>query len=490
MKCFLCDSEVLPTLNTFIVLDTVIQLLKESKRGGSKEKRGKKKKKALYLTNRIMMENFPPNFNFIWGYLNGQLHHQEGKQLPQGGGELCNMGEEGELDEPHEERRNSFEHTTQWSIHKVKDIKKGTVKRVTHFEPLTKEHLSVDQFKQILGDIHIKYIEKEKEEEKEKTLTEALYNLNKQKEYSLVIVNLALLFVKDKKKINIYAENFSSHYVDGRAKHTYGDSLNNTNENPFPPRNRNNFQSMLMEREMYDVPFFKSILSFHFCYSFLVNFDEYLNHDGEGVGGPYKDRDAQCGTSRGELAIGRRHTYRVRGRTHHRNAETTDRLPPSDRRTIATRLNQNHNLLEKHSVSRKRKLGEMAGGELLSGGYSSGASLGDREWSAPEEGSTTDAAPSDGSDRERHPHVEHPNLGHLRNLSDLSSLSNDDPRLEHMPREGNTHAKYFLTPRKKKKKKGNKKHLYIFDVVPKSDQYKKIYLNMLSLYCDCVYLIS
>ncbi|EUD67160.1 hypothetical protein C922_02310 [Plasmodium inui San Antonio 1] len=519
MKCFLCDSEVLPTLNTFIVLDIVLEMLKGSGRGGIKSKGGKKKKKkALYLTNRIMMEKFPPNFDFILGFINGTLRqqggklHQEAENLPHGA-ELCDVGEEAEQHEP-DEGRNSFRHPTQWSIHTVKDIKKGTVDRGTHFElPPMKEPLSLDKFKRLLKGIHIKYIEKEEhqgEEEKqngqqkEKSLTEALYNLNEQKEYNLVIVNLAFLFVKDKKRINIYAENVSMHYMDGKTKHSCADSLNNTNEILFSPPNRNHFPSMLMEKEIYDVPFFKNILSFHFCYSFLVNFDEHLNHDrvaipignsiDSKVTGPYKDaqrspnRDCSYATGRGELSRGRRNTYRARGRAHHRDAERTDRFPKNDQRTIATRLN--HNFFERHSVRRKRKLGEIERGDLISGGYS-GASPRDRERGTPEEGSRADvAAPRDDSDGERHTGGEHRDPHHLRNLSDLSGLSNDDPRRENITMSGSAYGEDFLTPRKRKKKKGNKKHLYTFDVLPKSDQYKRMYLNMLSLYCDCVCLIS
>ncbi|ANQ08411.1 Uncharacterized protein PCOAH_00026500 [Plasmodium coatneyi] len=491
--CFLCDSEVLPTLNTFIVLDIVIQMLKGSKGGRSKAKRGVKKK-ALYLTNRTMMEKFPPNFTFMLDFLNGELPQGEEHSLLEEGG--------AKLDKPNGEG-NSFLHTTPWNIHTVKNVKKGTVERVTPFEP-SKEHLSLEKFKQILERIHIKYIEGEddKKEKKmlfeemdtEKRLSEALFNLNEQKEYNWIVVNLAFLFVKDKKKINTYTENISLHYLCGKTKDTCTDSLNNTKGILFPNRNRNrnrnDFPGMLIERDIYDVPFFSNMLSFHFCYSFLVNFAEHLNHDrgtvtiGNAVESHVRGtcKGEQRHASRGEFTRGRSNKYHLRGRTHHRNAEPTERLPPNDQHTTATKLDKHP--LENHSLSRKRKLEEMDGGELLSGGYS-GASLGDKE------GSTTDTAPSEGSDGEWHTHVEDPNMGHLNNLPDPS---NDNPRREHIPKDKTTHAEDSPTPRKRKKKKGNKKgnkkHLYTFDVVPKSEKYKKIYLNMLSLYCDCICLIS
>ncbi|KJP90204.1 hypothetical protein AK88_00052 [Plasmodium fragile] len=514
MKCFLCHSEVLPTLNTFIMLDIIIQMLKGSnfqgrskgKREKKKKKKKKTKKKALYLTNRIMMEAFPPNFKFILAFLNGQVDHHAGGTLPEeraGNGELHQLNEDKHDDELQAERNSFLRNTAQWNVHKVKDIKKGTLERVNHFEPPMKEHLSMDKFKQILEHIHIKYIErgnKQQEEDddandKERTLTEALYNLNEQKEYNWVIVNLAFLFLEDKKKINMYAENLCLHYCHEQTKDTCTDSLNNTKEIHFSPRNKNNFANMLMEREIYDVTFFKNILSFHFCYSFLVNFDEHLNHNRVAVtishaihsqvGGLYKDaqRGGDCfgDGGRGERARGRRTTHRTRGRDNNHDPEPTDRWPNNEQHTVATRLDQNN--AEKNSSSRKRKLGEIEGAEVHSGGYS-GASAAERERSAPEEGSTTDTAPSGGSDEARHTHVEHPNL------NDLPNLCNDDPRREHVTKNGNTHAKDFLTHPKRKKKKGKRKHLYTFDVVPKCDVYKKNYLNMLSLYCDCVFLIS
>ncbi|SCO67411.1 conserved Plasmodium protein, unknown function [Plasmodium vivax] len=510
MKCFLCDSEVLPTLNTFIVLDTVIQMLKGSEGGRSKAKGGeKKKKKALYLTNRILMEAFPPNFNFILEFLNGQVNPHPGGEATQEG-ELCEVGEAAQPDEPDEpdephQGRNSFQQNTHWSIHTVKDVRRGTVERVTQFEPPMKEHLSLDRFKEVLKDIHVKYIEQggdcgcgDGEVSEERSLTEALYHLNEQNEYYWVIVNLAFLFVKDKKKINLYAENLSLHYADGKTKQTCADSLKNTKEILFSPRSKNQFGRMLMERELYDVPFFKNILSLHFCYSFLVNFEEHVNYHR----GAYKSVQRGAGRARfddkggGQLTGGGRSTYRAERAdradrndrpsracdgAHDRNDEPTGGSPTRDQPVDSTRTNRNP--LEGHSVGRKRKVGEIEKGDCRSyadyGGHSS-VSLRDGE------GSTTDAPASDGSDGERHAHA-----GHLRNLSDVSGVLKDPPRREHRPTIGSTHAEDLLTPRKRKKKKGNKKkHLCTFDVAPKSDLYKKIYLNMMSLYCDCICLIS
>ncbi|CAA9988338.1 conserved Plasmodium protein, unknown function [Plasmodium knowlesi strain H] len=512
MECFMCESEILPTLNTFIVLDIVIQMLKGCK-GGSSRAEGGEKKKALYLTNKIMMEAFPPNFNFILAFLNGKVNHNTAK-ISQGE-DLPNVVEGGTQPDERNGERNFVEHTTQWNIHKVKDIKKGTVERVTYFESPMKEHLSVEKFRQILERIHIKYIEGDEGENDEremrhlqekrlgeKTLTETLYNLNERKEYNWVIVNLAFLFVKDKKKINIYAENLSLHYLYEKTKDTCTDSLNTTKEILFSSQNTNNFRNIPTEREIYDVPFFNNILTVHFCYSFLVNFYEHLNHHQledticnsveSHMGRTY--RDTQCDMNKGEVPRGRS-TYRPRGRTHDRNTESTDRVRTSDQCTIATILNSNN--LEKHSISRKRKLEEIEGGELLSGSHS-GTPLGDRERSTPEEGSTTDTAPNDGSEGEQyihleHPHVEHPHVDNLDNhqhLQNLPYLPNDDLSGEHISKNTKAHEEDFLNPRKRKKKKGNIKHLYTFDVIPKSEKYKKIYINMLSLYCNCICLIS
>ncbi|GAW81080.1 hypothetical protein, conserved [Plasmodium gonderi] len=578
MKCFLCDNTAVPTLNTFIVLDVIIQVLKERMRGRKARKR--KKKKVLYLTNKRLTEMFPPNFNFILQFLNGQLN-QKGK-MRQGGekdernnriderynkideennridegnnrmDEENNRNDEGNnrIDERNnkiDERNNRMDEeknrideekeldpleeltnqAIQWNIERVKDIKKGILKKISHFDPKMKEKVTIKEFKDLLKNIHIKYIEKEEE-----SLMKILYKLNEDKKYDFVIVNLAFLFVKDKKKVNIYIENFGLYHAHNNVKGKYCSILNNTNETLSRNHIKNHVWNTQMEREIYDDPFFKYILSFHFYYSFLVNFEEYLNNQRifTSVGNSmhvhkeqeqmrpnsgarayvtdtydinnydtnhcdinhcdinhcdinhcdinhcdinhcdinhcdinhcdinnYGTNNYDINTSTGADFEYQRSMFSSCGQSYDEKEKSIKRIRKHGTCTIVTKKMNNNCNLENNSDVKKRKLLDTKTVDFHNSFYS-GFSLAKLDADMV---STTDIISNGTTECSTH----------------TNGILNGD----------NLKNSIQL---KKKNGKRTKRYLYTYDVIPKSDMHKKMYMNIISMYSGYVYLIS
>ncbi|SOV78164.1 conserved Plasmodium protein, unknown function [Plasmodium sp. gorilla clade G3] len=290
--CYLFENSTLPTINTFIILDIILRILKIRRNKKKKEKTKKNNKKtklkrALLLTNKTLIDLFPPDYDFILNFLNNSL-----------------------------DRRKDNNNENIWTVNKIKnyknlyrnfkDDKKYNIKNNNQNEERNslyindnhicndiynqhicnlkidkhtndtsdKLHITIDELKNILNFIHIKYIDEEN------YLINLLYKLNEHKKYNIIVINISFLFIKDDKKIKIFLDYIlsSTSYKNITKELTMKskDKNNSDHKNEYFS-NTNKVIYSNIEAEICDHPFYKNILNIYFHYSYFINFFEYLN---------------------------------------------------------------------------------------------------------------------------------------------------------------------------------------------------------------------
>ncbi|ETW42088.1 hypothetical protein PFHG_04819 [Plasmodium falciparum HB3] len=308
--CFLFENSTLPTINTFIILDIILRILKirgnKKKREKTKKNYKKKKlKRALLLTNKTLIDLFPPDFDFILNFLNNSLDRKD----------KDNDKDNDNNNDNHSDNNNDNNNENIWTVNKIKnyknlyrnfkDDKKYNIKNNNqneeknslyinnnhicddiynqHIYNLKNEkqtndtfdnlHITIEMLKDILNFIHIKYIDKEN------YLINLLYKLNQNKKYNIIVINISFFFIKDDKKIKIFLDYILSSAYKNVTKEL---TMKNKDKNNYDHKNEflsnsNNIIYSNIEAEMCDRPFYKNILNIYFHYSYFINFFEYLN---------------------------------------------------------------------------------------------------------------------------------------------------------------------------------------------------------------------
>ncbi|EWC75798.1 hypothetical protein C923_03507 [Plasmodium falciparum UGT5.1] len=308
--CFLFENSTLPTINTFIILDIILRILKirgnKKKREKTKKNYKKKKlKRALLLTNKTLIDLFPPDFDFILNFLNNSLDRKD----------KDNDKDNDNNNDNHIDNNNDNNNENIWTVNKIKnyknlyrnfkDDKKYNIKNNNqneeknslyinnnhicddiynqHIYNLKNEkqtndtfdnlHITIEMLKDILNFIHIKYIDKEN------YLINLLYKLNQNKKYNIIVINISFFFIKDDKKIKIFLDYILSSAYKNVTKEL---TMKNKDKNNYDHKNEflsnsNNIIYSNIEAEMCDRPFYKNILNIYFHYSYFINFFEYLN---------------------------------------------------------------------------------------------------------------------------------------------------------------------------------------------------------------------
>ncbi|CAD2091964.1 conserved Plasmodium protein, unknown function [Plasmodium vinckei lentum] len=384
MECFLFDSFTLPTINTFIILDTIIKVLKKKEKGKWREG-----KKILYLGNKILIDTFPPNYNFILNFLNVLIENKN-KTSDYINNNVCKNDD-------------SCENKSVWDVKKVKDYKKGNIKETNYFNIKGNLHITMKELKSILKNIHIKYVDNEIH------LSNLLYKLNKDKKYNLIIINLAFFFFKDKLKLNSFIQGMS-HFTTNFTPTNKNNitSLGNTNSFNFSLTSKQTHIDSFLQKEICDDQFLKNIMNIHFQYSFFVNFFEHLN------------------SVDNFFVLSKKKKYKNEWR--------------------APQINDMNIKDDKNEINNN-----------ISSSYCSNSSNSEQR-----EDRIKDANP----------------------LYYESSLINHNKLVSCRKRSYTENISINI------EKKKMKKNLYIFDMFPKSESYKKMYMNMISLYFNYVYLIS
>ncbi|SBS83808.1 conserved Plasmodium protein, unknown function [Plasmodium ovale] len=475
MECFLFDNTALTSVNTFAIMNSVVKII--NSRWDNPRKR-QRKKKTLYLTNRRLTEVFPPDYGFILKRLNMLLSDNN-------------------------KSSKIFENTIdRWTIKKVRDYRRGYIKNKNYFKIHNKCKITEEELKSILKNIHIKYIDDEK------YIIKLLYKLNESKKYNFIFINLAFFFVKDKIKINTYIETL---FIPTWSKNCQEISslLHYKKDVQSSDVNKKWEVKLKMERELCDAVFYKNIMNIHFHYSFFANFFEHLNGadvlsfmcSDSGSSG-----SSSAGDNRGRI-LDNSHTLvnpleeRSNGRQKSsdslqscmQNGSAKESLtmvhtPPHGISRVVPPfiphgLEQNWEKHCRDEMCRNGKTEDNGGcfrervtyiGEESSNNGSNNRTVDNtshanrREENASSLGATGDEIIPN-SDRNctipagDFPPVTHDNL--------LGSGKND-----------------FL--KRNKTRRTLKSSVCIFDILPKSDMYKKMYMNMVSMYFSYAYLIS
>ncbi|SOV15828.1 conserved Plasmodium protein, unknown function [Plasmodium sp. gorilla clade G2] len=298
--CFLFENNTLPTINTFIILDIILRILKirgnkkQEKIKKNNKKKKKKLKRALLLTNKTLIDMFPPDYDFILNFLNNSLY---------------------KIDDNNNNNNNNDDENI-WTVNKIKnsknlyrnykDNKKYNIKNNNQNEEkncvFTNEnnissndmynkhvcnlkndnnrndkfdnlHITIDELKDILNYIHIKYIDEEN------YLINLLYKLNEHTKYNIIVINISFFFIKDEKKIKIFLDYILSSTYKNMTKEI---TMKNNDKNNYDHKNEylsntNNLIYSNIETEISDRPFYKNIVNIYFHYSYFINFFQYLN---------------------------------------------------------------------------------------------------------------------------------------------------------------------------------------------------------------------
>ncbi|SBT71410.1 conserved Plasmodium protein, unknown function [Plasmodium malariae] len=495
MDCFLFESSALPRINTFIVLDIVIKMLKGKKneiKSKEKKKKSKTVTKALYLTNRMLTEAFPPDYHFIINFLASSMTEKK-------------------------DSRTSLNGKYNWVIKKVKDYKKGINEDINYFNLKMNNRVTTEELKEILKDIHIKYIDKDM------CLIKILYKLNEYKKYDLIVINLAFFFVKDEKKINIFIDTFflSANCIDNGQEITKT-SLNNTKEEPPSyATNKKNMLNSQMEREICDTIFYKNILNLSFHYSFFINFFDYLNrfdlsttnyklykhtnnewdkyhikHGSENI----KDND------KGGYTLIANEELKSNNSVYHfedflnKNEKINGGRKRSYTKNILTKKIEKKFKKEKKSFFKEEeKLGMNEKREYNNSVAIATAAVSNKincedvkfdNFLVDSRFCNFSKDKINSSNAENGTYNKHI----LRNESTIFA-NNPYTHLtcsDNKPLKGDTSNSLEQTEKtkKKKKKKRTKNNLCMFDIIPKSDTYKKMYMNIISVNFNYAYLIS
>lgn len=270
MECFLFDSFTLSTINTFIVLDIIIKVLKKKEKG-----KWRGKETILYLGNKILIDTFPPNYNFILDFLNVLIEEKTKASNYINNTNNNNNNSSNDNSNNNNVRKNDDNGGNKfiWNVKKVKNYKRGNIKEINYFNINRNSHITMGELKHILKNMHIKYVDNEMH------LSNLLFKLNKDKKYNLIIINLAFFFLKDKLKLNSFIQGIS-HFTTNLTLNnkTNINNLGNTNNftSSFTPKQI--YIDSFIQKEMCDDLFLKNIMNIHFQYSFFVNFFEHLNY--------------------------------------------------------------------------------------------------------------------------------------------------------------------------------------------------------------------
>ncbi|ETB57632.1 hypothetical protein YYC_04481 [Plasmodium yoelii 17X] len=428
MECFLFDSFTLSTINTFIVLDTIIKVLKKKEKGKWREKQ-----KILYLGNKLLIDTFPPNYNFILDFLNVLIEEKTNKNSDSNSdnSNVCKNDDNG---------RNQLI----WNVKKVNDYKRGSIKEINYFNIKRNSHITMEELKNILKNMDIKYVDNEMH------LSNLLFKLNKNKKYNIIIINLAFFFLKDKLKLNSFIQEIS-HFASNLTSNNKTNKNNFENENCFTSKqiHRDSF----IQKEICDDLFFKNIINIHFQYSFFVNFFEHLNYVDNFFTFSKKKRskndwevpeinDMNVNNKKNEIKNNISSFYSNKSEQrelniidddddddilyHGSNFINHNKLISYKKRTYTENIpiNMEKKKMKKNNDFKENKINE------------------------------TDKCKSE--------------------ISHIGTVKNNNP----------IKSVYSINSMNKKKKK-----IYIFDMFPKSESYKKMYMSMISLYFNCVYLI-
>ncbi|SCM21294.1 conserved Plasmodium protein, unknown function [Plasmodium chabaudi adami] len=384
MECFLFDSFTLPTINTFIILDVIIKVLKKKEKGKWREG-----KKVLYLGNKILIDTFPPNYNFILNFLNVLIEDQN-KTSDYINNNVCKNDD-------------SCENKSVWDVKKVKDYKRGCVKETNYFNVKGNLHITMKELKNILKNIHIKYVDNEIH------LSNLLYKLNKDKKYNLIIINLAFFYFKDKIKLNSFIQGMS-HFTTNFTPTNKNNitNLGNTNSFNFSLTSKQTHIDSFLQKEICDDQFLKNIMNIHFQYSFFVNFFEHLNSVD--------------------------------------NFFVLSKKKKSKNEWLAPQMNDTNIKNDKNEINNNI---------------------------------TFSCSSSSSNNEQREDRIKE-----VDPLYYESNLINHNKLVSCRKRSYTENISINMG------KKKMKKNLYIFDMFPKSESYKKMYMNMISLYFNYIYLIS
>ncbi|KYN98949.1 hypothetical protein PGSY75_1131300 [Plasmodium gaboni] len=292
--CFLFENNTLPTINTFIILDIILRILKirgnkkEEKIKKNNKKKKKKLKRALLLTNKTLIDIFPPDYDFILNFLNNSLYKKDdnnnndniwtvnkiknSKNLYRNykDDKKYNIKNNNENEEKNcvYTNENNISSNDMYNKH-VCNLKNDN--NTNHrFDNL---HITIDELKDILNYIHIKYIDEEN------YLINLLYKLNKHTKYNIIVINISFFFIKDEKKIKIFLDYILSSTYKNMTKEL---TIKNNDKNNYDHKNEylsntNNVIYSNIETEISDRPFYKNILNIYFHYSYFINFFQYLN---------------------------------------------------------------------------------------------------------------------------------------------------------------------------------------------------------------------
>ncbi|CRG96363.1 conserved Plasmodium protein, unknown function [Plasmodium gallinaceum] len=426
LASFLFEKITIPDINTFIILDIIIKIIK------SRKNKKEKIKKVLYLTNKTLTDIFPPDFNFILNFLNSSL-----------------------------------EYNRKWNIQKIKGYKNlNNEENKNYFNFKSNSKIDIEELKSILRNIHIKYIHEETH------LMKLLYKLNEHKKYNLIIINLAFFFVKDKKKIQILLENISSEY---KIKKNTNISLNNTNDYIIMNKNHSDTQ---IENEICDNIFFKNVLNIHFHYSFFINFFEYLNNldDFSFIFNSIEKKEKKeksNNTSQKKLL----EEDIIHYEEELKNKRKTKRRKINYSKKISE-TTQNKNILDEETFDKKIKFKNMDKNEYNDSIYN--INYYHKNY-------------INSLNSKYHPSIK--DNGNISNYNCENSLKhnfdnylkfNSDISLQ----DGSNNSLKNNSNNSLKQKKKLKNNLYIYDIIPNSEVYKKMYFNILSMNFNYTYLIS
>ncbi|VWU51905.1 hypothetical protein HEP_00386500 [Hepatocystis sp. ex Piliocolobus tephrosceles] len=288
MDCFLFENNALPTMNNFIILDAVIKMIKS--RADNElinNKKQIKTKKTLYLTNKKIINAFPPNYEFILNFLNMlvmkdydfddrmQKFREKSKYYANkfgysDGTTSSSNWSNSSNDHNSINDNNDNDSIKLWNIRQIKNYKKHMFKDIKYFKFRYKSKITIDELKDVLKYIDIKYIDSNT------NLSKLLYKLNEYKKYNIIIINLAFFFIKDENLINVCVK--QSTYCMQVSSLRNENNNNTTNSNNNTTNSNNNImEHSQMDKILCNV-FINNLLYVHFYYSCFVSFFKHLNN--------------------------------------------------------------------------------------------------------------------------------------------------------------------------------------------------------------------